>query len=512
MRPRNNFGNDSGKRALKGAAQGFVARAFSGVVAMWPTDSRDWALAMQAELGEIESSRESLRWLAGGLMSLIKAWWNEVMYGWKDGETEPSRVKTPGPLALAVAVAALVAFLVIPSANEGFRAVVRSWRPFTNTHAVDYQRMAREAETNRDAKTLVFIASRSRMDHTEEDARLADEAVAIDPSLTWIYSRGASGWYLYYQVTQKHGWIQKLEAFDPNNATPYLMEASVREHEIWLQSNYSLSNEKVLNDPVWRAAMEKAFAAPNYDSYYDRSIELQQSVLKAHNLRAPEEVAASLNGFYPFGLWGAGTYSKLLLRQAKDAKQKGDTAAAIHLAWSAAHFAERVRENSHGEMMRATADSILQPAYAFLQPLEASADHADVAKLLSIENEAFARKQVEKNIGRTEYYLRPLDATSGALHSAGIGVVVFGSVLILSALFLLLGRFAPGIRARWIYRWACNCGRFAPVCLAASIGLIAVTFAPYLDTVQDFFSGVRDAATLRELTSMGLHPLPCPLL
>ena len=53
--------------------------------------------------------------------------------------------------------------------------------------------------------------------------------------------------------------------------------------------------------------------------------------------------------------------------------------------------AERVREDSHSDWTRYTADSMLQPAYEFLQPLEAAAGHAEVAKLLFIQNEAFAR-------------------------------------------------------------------------------------------------------------------------
>ncbi len=446
-------------------------------------------------------------------MSLGKAWWNHVIYGWKDSEKEPTAVKTPGPLAFALAIAALVAFFALPSVHEGFGAVVYSWRPYNNAPQVDYQRMAREAEANRDAKTLALLSMRmisTRASSVEDGARLADEAVAMDPSLTWIYYRGASGWYAYHQIAQKHGWVKKLEEYDPDNATPYLVEASIRDGEIRKQYNYLPPKEKILNDPAWRAAMEKAFAAPRYDSYYDRAVALEQSVLKAHNLRQPSEVSTGIFQIYPFGFWESQKYSKLLLDQAKEAEQKGDKATAAHLAWTVVRFAERARDLSRGDLMRATAETMLLPAYEILQPLEAAAGHTEVAKLLAIEKEDLSRKVADKRLERTPSWFRPLNATSIALHSAGMGVLLFGGALVLSALFLLMGRFAPGLRTRWTYRWACNIGRFAPACLVAAIGLMAAVFAPYLDTVQDYFKGVKDPATLQAVTYMesSLYELP----
>ncbi len=507
-----NPGKPAGKQTRQSAVRDFVARVFRGLVALWPGDSREWALAMQAELPEIESSKESLQWLAGGIMSLSKAWWNQVVYGWKDSEKEPSTVKTPGPLAFGLALMALVAFFLLSSVHEGFSAVVHSWRPLSNSQDANYQRMAREAEANHDAKTLAYLSSRN--DSLEEDARLSNEAVAMDPSLTWIFVKGGSSWYSYYNVPQKYGWAQKLEASDPENAAPYLVEATIRSNDLRRQLNYpgpeSKMDEKLFQDPVWRGAMERAFAAPGYDSYFDRVIALEQSVLKAHNMRQPQDVAIGIFRIYPIGLWESQTYSKLLLEQAKEAQQKGDAAAASHLAWTAAHFAERVRDNSHSDWTRYTADSMLQPAYEFLQPLEAAAGHAEVAKLLFIENQAFARRKAEKLPLRMPYFYRPLNSTSIALHSAGLGVVLFGSAVALSALLLLAGRFAPGLRTIWIYRWACNCGRFAPACLAGAIVLMAATFAPYLEAVRDYFAGMRDATTLHALTAMedSIYQLP----
>ncbi len=500
--------NNLSEEGRQNSSQVFVARAFTALVALWPANSREWALAMQSELGEMESTQESLQWLAGGIMSLGKAWWNEVMYGWKESEKEPSTVKTPGPLAFALAVIALAAFILMPSVHEGVSAVTSSWRPYSISNLSEYRQMEREAEANHDAKTLAFLST--RMVSQDEDARLANEAVTMDPSFTWIYIKGGGVWYTYYHHADKYGVIQKLEASDPGNAVVYLMEASIRENDIRMQNNYQAPKEKILADPQWRTAMERAFAAPRYDSYYAKSIDLQESMLKAHNLRQPRDIARGMYEYYSSGLFVSQMYVDFLIDQAKLAKQKSDTATASRLAWSVAQFAERARASLHNEYAIGTVDTMFLSASEILQPLEASAGHTEVAKLLSIERETITRQLAERTPARMPYLYRGLEATSVALQAGGLGVIILGWALILSAVYLIAARFAPGLRDGRLYRWACNCGRFAPAALVGAVVLMAATFAPYLEAVQDYFAGMRDAATLNALIGMenSLYQLP----
>lgn len=78
------------------SANKIIAYAFNCLVLAWPRSSRDWAVAMQSELSEIHNPQESLRWLTGGIMSLGKAWWNQLIYGGNPQEVTP--VKMPGAL------------------------------------------------------------------------------------------------------------------------------------------------------------------------------------------------------------------------------------------------------------------------------------------------------------------------------------------------------------------------------------------------------------------------------
>jgi hypothetical protein len=467
---------------------------------------------MQAELSEINNPQESLSWLAGGVMSLGKAWWNEVVYGSKDGDTAPKRVKTPGPLAFALAIAALAAFILMPSVHEGVSAVAGSWHPFTVAHLAEFQQMAREAEANHDAKTLAFLST--RMNSLDESIRLTDEAVEMDPSLKWLYIRGGSFWYSHETVVDRRAWMQKLVASDPDNAVVYLREASFRENLILSENNYQASKDKILNDPEWRDAMEKAFAAPRYDSYYSKAIGLQESMLKAHNLRQPQDIAMGMREYYSSGLFVSKLYSDHLLDQARQAKQKGDAATAMSLAWSVAQFAERARANVHNEYSLGTVNAMVLSASEILQPLEAAAGHADVAKLLAIESETISKKQAEKTPTRMPYFYGPLQATSITLQVAGLGVILLGWTVALSALYLVVARLAPGLREKRLYRWACKTGRFAPAGLAAAVVLMAATFAPYLENVQNYFSGMHDQTTLQALIGMedSLYQVPSRIL
>jgi hypothetical protein len=466
---------------------------------------------MQSELSEIRNPQESFRWLTGGIMSLGKAWWNHVVFGWSENEKEPSAVRTPGPLAITLALAAIVAFFMMPSVHGGFRAVIDSWHPYDTRHAADYERMAQEAEAHGDAKTLAFLSSRMNL---PENVRLKNKAVELDPSLTWIYFRGSDTRYVYNRVPEKHAWIQKLEASDPDNALPYLTEASIRDSEIWMASNYQDAKGKDLKDPVWLAAMAKAFAAPRYDSYYDRAMALQQSELKEHNLVQPDDVALGITEYYSPGLGQAQAYSKLLMDQAKEAKAKGDSATAIHLAWTVLQFTDKARTNLQSDVLRFYMDQMAQSAAAFLQPLEAAAGHADVAKLLAGENEGLTRKLAAKNPAFMPYVYQPLDATSIALHSAGAGMILFGGAIFMSVLFLVAARIAPSWREGRTYRWACNCARFAPAGFAAAIAVMAAAFAPYLEHVHDYLAGMNSPATLHAITAMDIsvNELPWRIL
>jgi hypothetical protein len=496
MKPRNKSENIIGHWS----AQKFVSRAFSGLVALWPASSREWALAMQSELHEIESSRESLRWLAGGFMSLMKAWWNEIVYGWRGDEAKPRVVRMPGPAPVMIAVIALAAFFLWPAAHEGFSAFLQTWPTSPRGYfAGTMQDLEAKAKAEHDAKTLVFV---SQWAPSPEAAQMLDEAVSLDPSLTWAYVEAAGASTGYHDIAQAHGWMKKFEAWDPDNAAPYLVAASARANEIGAESGWQPSTEKKINDPEWRSEMEKAFAAPRLDYYTDRATKLHQTVLREHNLRAPAMVGARMGQFFRFGLWESKLYADVLLGQAKEAEIKGDTATASRLAWSVVEFGERVRQNVTSEIGRWQADAILLPAYDFLQPIEAAEGHAGVAGTLSIQKAALLQRKAALRMPHMPWDERSLDPAGVSLQAGGSGAILFGCAVIFAMVYLVAGRIWPELRRSRVYSWACNCGRFAPVGMILSVWLLILAYAPFLGAVNAYVAGAKDAPTVPELNTM----------
>jgi hypothetical protein len=84
------------------------------------------------------------------------------------------------------------------------------------------QGWVRTAEERHDSRTLAFAAL--HLQSPAERKHLADEAVALDPQLTWVHCQ------LNLPKVDDHNpsipeWASRPQSWDPANAVPYLMEA-----------------------------------------------------------------------------------------------------------------------------------------------------------------------------------------------------------------------------------------------------------------------------------------------
>ena len=166
------------------------------------------------------------------------------------------------------------------------------------------QALAERAKQSHDADSLAFVALHTAIDGGRDTA-LANEAVAMDPSLTWIYYQlayrhrdyrgpGRPAWEPAFAPILKD-WTAKLQAFDPQNAVPYLLEAEAIRDQTgkFPDLNPPFTPEKgeaIAKQAAWVAAMEKAYSAPRYDSYYVRRFDLERKVLRANGWVSPEKV------------------------------------------------------------------------------------------------------------------------------------------------------------------------------------------------------------------------------
>ena len=184
--------------------QKLSASAASVIVRLWPTESKNWAHAFAAELSEIETPFEASRWLLGGFMLLTR----ERFKSFFRSLTRPVGIPAGGNLELfakqsarvprtprIVTIAFLLAscaILLHPEVRTAVRSIVRGYiNPKEDTSRWSSVRQLRkDAEISQDPKLFALLSLLS--DDDAHRSRLADRAIALDPSLTWIDYENAS--------------------------------------------------------------------------------------------------------------------------------------------------------------------------------------------------------------------------------------------------------------------------------------------------------------------------------
>jgi len=425
-------------------------------------------------------------------MSLGKAWWNGALSS--DNKKDLAPVKKPGILAALVTVVAL-AMLLIPSANQGLRSVLTSWE--SNHEAAEEARfiqIARDAESRGDAKTMAFAAMRvwSRKDYVS----FANKAVALDPSLTWIFAQGS---FSISNVPDSRDWPAKLETYDPGNSVAYLVQAQIRSIE--LSHDGMISMDDLKRDSQWLEAGRKALESPRYDSYHNRRMTLDRDVILALRIKDARVIGLTSlrTGFV--SLWSAATYSRQLLGEAKLAIQRGDKETAKRDAWAVAHFGEIVRAHGETEMERRWATDFMRPSYAMLQPLLAAEGRHDESVMLvqSLEAMRPGAPAAAMNMW-PESAFTSIKTASIAMHLGTVFAIFFGATLLLSGFWLLAEKFIGQLSTGVFHRTACRCARFAPVGMFVSLGLLAFSYLPTAAAVNSYLTRPISTWTLMNLT------------
>ena len=150
------------------------------------------------------------------------------------------------------------------------------------------QALARRGEQNHDAGELAFAALHLKDPKEAFDA--ADKAVTIDPALTYIgyflteTNRESSAPEIAPRVD---AWLEKLRAFEPTNALPYLTRADVLRardksfpKSITRTKDGSFDASAYATHTEWLAVCANAFAQPRYQSAHARLFLLQRRILQ----------------------------------------------------------------------------------------------------------------------------------------------------------------------------------------------------------------------------------------
>lgn len=285
--------------------------------AIWiaPHDTLDWGRGMLSELHQVEGNWSALLWSLGGAGVLAKHAMLALILPGSHRRTVssaselfakeiPMRKATLTATAACV-IASLLLFLA-PVFRQAFHVSLAQWHDVLHVSeppwsgqspASELKALARKAEQNHDAEALAFVASRTDQ---FEGNRLADEAVHLDPNLTWLYGVAGTAYLSSSEIDRR---VSLLEQWDPQNALPHLLAAQKIGVTVKPSKGFPLG--EVEENQAWEKEMGTAFQSPKLDGYRDRLKQLDHLVLARYRLGNPFLAASDENwyGFPSYGVW-----------------------------------------------------------------------------------------------------------------------------------------------------------------------------------------------------------------
>jgi hypothetical protein len=339
------------ERPLRQAA----ALVLESAIRIAPPDTREWGQAMRSELGQVEGPWEAILWALGSSGVLVKhAIAALLVPGRRDvpfGEGLFARSVSIRKVALAVGGVSLLAtliFLAAPPFRQGLRVSLTVWNqlfqepvwspqlePLGNSQP-GLGTLARRAEAQHDPQALAFVAA--RLLDARESARLAEEAVRLDPDFVWVYAVVAAR---HPELAEIHQWIPRLQRWDPQNALLDLITAESIDTDLGSKSAGAplvrvldraatraaptSGIRKPQDDPAWHRAMAAAFASPKFDDYLDRLKELDGKVVRKYGLNDPYAVLFGEDANLPGHAFSdSQQFAKVLVESGDNFEARGD--------------------------------------------------------------------------------------------------------------------------------------------------------------------------------------------
>lgn len=347
---------------------------------------------MLGELPHVESAWAAVAWAMGGAAVLARC---AIASLFIRGSSEAGL--TMGGLfrrrislrqaAFAVSgvfIVGALLFFAAPPFRQGLRVSLAAWLGAVHTAQAQpsFQTLAQRAWARKDAKGLAFAAA--SVPDTGASARLAQEAVGLDPNLLWIYALVA---LRHPGLSEIYRWTAALERFDPQNALiPLIAAVSIgraTSQGVSKSSQDDKRSEPAAN-PAWQTAMAAAFACPKFDDYSGRLRAFGRATAARYLIRDPQEFAAGQADVLPVQVSIAvRRYENHLLESGERREARGDLKSAGDRYWSVARFGQVLDSQAHGAGERRLGISLQSAAYERLQALSAKRGRTNEAALFA---------------------------------------------------------------------------------------------------------------------------------
>jgi len=460
-------------------------------ISIAPSDAADWGQAMMGELTQFESDWSALLWSFGGAGVLAKHAIVAIVFPRRNrpvpsGGSLFSKAGLMRKTALYATVSCMLAsllFFLVPVFREAFHVSLAQWHDVLHVSPVGNLRsdpglesLGRKAEQNQDAEALAFVAVRTL--NKSESARLADDAVRLDPTLTWVYGVVAVDWSSFPALDR---WAPALERFDPQNALPHLIAAERIDIDY---EERGLVPHSVDEEPAaWKDAMAAAFRSPKLDTYSKQLDELTRRVALRYKINDPFHFVLDYrwHAVPTFAATDSARYAESLFAAAEAREARGDYKSAFENYSTVVRFAEIMRENGSYPMARRLHEAFLR--LGSLSEKEGNHQQAQLYAFLAgtadwewNERMAFLRTSPEV-VSRWSAFLARV---------CGIALLLSGTAFLVCVTSLVVRRRSLRLAALQPKGMTLAFGLASTVTALLSSAMLYVSYRPYAEVVQRF--------------------------
>jgi hypothetical protein len=479
--------------------------------AIWiaPHDTLDWGHGILSELNHVPGNWAALVWSLGGAGVLAKhAILAVILPGThrRTISTASELFVKEGPMrkttlaAIAICTVASLFFFLAPVFRQAFRVSLAQWHDVLHVQrALGYLRtdpeldkLAKQAEQNHDPELLAFVAIREP--NQSESVRLADEAVHLDPNLTWLYATVAVHWSSFPELDR---WVPALQKFDAQNALPYLITAEKIDIDQVVRESVP---HRVEDEPAaWKDAMAGAFQSSKLDDYLDRRKEIDRRVLLHYRLDDPFQALAD-DCWYrlpSYGVSDSSQYAKLLIESGNSLEAGGDHKGAAEKYLAVARF---------GQLMGPTDSFFLsreiKEAYRQLGTLaERNGNNTDAAfyASLSVQLDRAAEKQLAS--WRSDSRGSAVSRWNALLvRLSGFALLFCGALLFICAIGVMARGRSTRLSSLRPSPLSLVVGCSSAIGLLLASAVLLVSYLPYSELLQRFIS-TGDESGVPELSN-----------
>lgn len=339
-----------------------------------PADSRDWGQAMRGELDHVEGTWAAVMWALGGASVLAKYTLASLLISGRRGQglapdgwlfTKRVSLRRAALFTGGACVLAALAFFAAPPFRQAFQVSLKPWyivfQMASENLEPDFEALAKRAEARQDPEGLAFCAV--RLQNPRESARLAEEAVRLDPNLLWVY---AVVGMRHAELPEIGRWVDKLERWDPQNALLQLITAESIERAHHRPYEWSPPTED--QESAWQSAMLGAFQSPKFDDYLDRVAQLNRRVVPRYGFYDPYEVQSRQQIDLPvYAFENSESFAKSLLGSGADLEANGDRKGGRDQYWAVGRFGQLIDSQGRTRFEHWAGTTLQAMAYRELQ-------------------------------------------------------------------------------------------------------------------------------------------------